>query len=374
MKNINVHLQYPWKFPDSTYYKSLIENKPEGINYLNISSLNKGATTSLSKFFLSNFIKKNIRSIISKVNFTKINAHLTKSKEGYELIHCTHCLSKNKNKPWITDIEGLFSLQIADELTKKGKDKIRKLLLRENCKKILPWTYNIKKELIREFPEIKDKVEVVYPAIPSVKNLNKSKNKKLKIIYVSRYFDLKGGKIALEVMRRLLQREDIECIVVSDVPEELKKEYKEIKIYNIIPQEELFKLMEKSDIFLYPSPVDTFGFSLLEAMSFGLPIVTVNANQTESLDEIVKHYDTGMIINAKGDYNYKNPGKKEERIIESLVYWSKILIIFDKLRKEMSLNCLNEIKNGKFSIKKRNEKLLKIYKEAIDNESVTTKK
>jgi ubiquinone/menaquinone biosynthesis C-methylase UbiE len=35
-----------------------------------------------------------------------------------------------------------------------------------------------KKDLIKNFPEIKDKVEVVYPAIPEIKNLKKSKNEK----------------------------------------------------------------------------------------------------------------------------------------------------------------------------------------------------
>jgi len=106
-------------------------------------------------------------------------------------------LSKN-NTPWVTDIEGLFSLQVADIMTKKGKENIKRFLLRDSCKKILPWTEKVKKDILNEFPEVESKIEVVYPAIPEIINLNKPLNERLKIIYVARYFHLKGGLNALK--------------------------------------------------------------------------------------------------------------------------------------------------------------------------------
>ena len=161
MKNIKVYLQYPWKFPDSPYYKYLIDSPPEGIEFQN-SKKQKGVITNKRFFWFSNFIKRNIRRFATKLKLSIPNAHLTKTKEEYDLIHCAHCLSKNKNKPWVADIEGIFSLMISWNNSKKAKDKVKKILLRDNCKKILAWTEATKKDLIKNFPEIKDKVEVVY--------------------------------------------------------------------------------------------------------------------------------------------------------------------------------------------------------------------
>jgi glycosyltransferase involved in cell wall biosynthesis len=97
-------------------------------------------------------------------------------------------------------------------------------------------------------------------------------------------------------MERLRRKYEIEGIVVSDVSEELKKKYSELKIYDLMEQEKLFELMREADIFLYPGSVDTFGFSLLEAMSFGLPILTINTERTRSRREIVKNEKTGFIL------------------------------------------------------------------------------
>jgi glycosyltransferase involved in cell wall biosynthesis len=360
-KRIKVYLQYPWAFPDSNYYKTLISNPPENISYLNIKHIGKGATTSIKKFLFFNLLKKHIRIILNSLKLPLINAHYTKSEDEFDLIHCAHCLSKNKNKPWVADIEGGFSLQISGYLTRWGKRRIKKLLLRDNCKKILPWTNTIKEELLKEFPEIKDKIEVVYPAIP-FKNIKKKSNERLKIIFVSRYFNLKCGLIALEVLERLRKEKGIEGIVVSDVPDNLKEKYSNLKIYDLLPQNELFELMESSDIFLYPSAADTFGFSLLEAMSFGLPIVTIDTKWTKSRGEIVKHLENGFVFGVNKQIDYYHIGKLEEEIICKLKEYCEILINSKEIREKMSKRCIQEIKEGKFSIKNRNKQLGRIYK------------
>jgi hypothetical protein len=44
MKKIKVYLQYPWKFPDSPYYKCLLQEHPKEIEYLNVEK-QKGVIT-----------------------------------------------------------------------------------------------------------------------------------------------------------------------------------------------------------------------------------------------------------------------------------------------------------------------------------------
>ena len=51
---IKVYLQYPWKFPDSPYYKYLLQEVPKEIEYYNVKK-QKGVIT--NKLFL---LRKNV--------------------------------------------------------------------------------------------------------------------------------------------------------------------------------------------------------------------------------------------------------------------------------------------------------------------------
>jgi len=363
-QKIKIYLQYPWKFPDSPYYKYLIQEPPEGVEYINLRKKTE-VITSKRFFWFSNFLKRNVRRMVGIFLPSMPNAH--KSPNGdYNLIHCAHCLSKNKDKPWVADVEREWSFLVSGKMNEKSKKRIRQIINRENCKKIMPWTEAARREILKIFPEIKDKIEVVYPAIPQIKNLKKKKNKKLKIIFIARYFNLKGGLMALEAMERLRKEQDIEGIIVSTVPEELKQKYPNLKIYELMPHNKLFELMNSADIFLYPSIVDTFGFALLEAMSFGLPTVTIkNPLDPDPRDEIISDGKTGIIITLEKRLDVDRIGQSEEEIIQKLVKNTRELIKNRELRENISKNCLKEISEGKFSIKERNKKLSKIYREAL---------
>jgi glycosyltransferase involved in cell wall biosynthesis len=358
---MKVYLQYPWK-SDSIYYKYLIQSPPKGIEFQNIKNERKVITNN-KIFWVSNLLKRNIKKSIKILKLSIPNIHLS-PKGDYDLIHCCHCLSKN-NKPWVCDIEMIPSFTISEGYSKEDKKKVKKILLLKNCKKIIPWSKSVKKDILKDYPEVKNKIEVVYPSVPEIKGLKKKKNKKLKIIFIARYFNIKGGLIALEVLEKLRSKYDIDGIVVSTVPTNLKKKYHKLKIYDLMSSKRLFKLMEKSDLFLYPSSIDTFGFSLLEAMAFGLPIITINTEKTKSRKEIVKNNETGFIFNINKELNFNKINKNEEKVVKKLIRNSIKLIKNNKLREEMSNNCIENIRNGKFSIKERNKKLKRIYEEAI---------
>jgi len=364
MGKIKIYLQYPWKFPDSPYYKYLVENPPENVEYLNIHK-QKGSVTSMRKFFFLNFLKKTIRNSIKIFRIPLPNAHLTKSKQKYDIIHCAHCLSLNK-KLWVTDIERFWQYSISGNNTKRELSIIKKLLASPYCKKILPWSEATKKDLLKIFPELRNKTEVVYPAVPVPKFKNK-KSKKIKIIFPTRYFWIKGGLIALEVIKKVKEKyPSVEVLFISEVPEKIRKKYREIKIMKVVSHEKLMKHLSESDIFFYPSLMDTFGFSLLEALSFGLPVVSVNTSHTKSRKEIIKNGKNGFLIEyPKKDLNYYSIGKEEREVVNKLFKKLSQLIENKKLREKMSKNCIKTIKEGKFSIKERNKKLEKIYREAL---------
>lgn len=361
---MKIYLQYPWKFPDSPYYKYLVDNPPQGIGYLNAEK-QKGVIINKKFFWFSNFLKRNIRRLTNKLNLSIPNTHLTKTSQDYDLIHCCHCLSKNKDKPWVADIESEWQLYIGKK-TKKSKEKVREILTNKNCKKIMPWTQTTANDIIKEFPEIKDKVEVVYPAVPLPK-IKKKKHEGINLLFVGRYFYWKGGFHALEVMDKITKKYDyVKGIIVSEVPGEIRAKYphnKKIFFFGLMPQKELFELHSNSDIFVYPGYSDSFGFAYLEAMSFGIPIITVDGFARK---ELIDNKKTGFVINKFEEINPKIVSPKEEQVINEIVKKAEELIKNKKLREKMSKECIFEINSGRFSIKERNKKLKRIYGEALE--------
>jgi glycosyltransferase involved in cell wall biosynthesis len=363
---IKIWLQYPWTFPDSPYYKYLIKNPPKGVKYLNIEK-QKGVITSKKKFAYMNKLK----NIVRKVMYVLKRPNIIRTKKGdYDIIQCAHCLSKNKT-PWIVDFEKYWNLASSGKLahSKKGKKIIRKFLKDPNCKKIIPWTEAAKKSLMAALKdkEIGKKTEVVYPAIPLPELKARKKKNKITLLFIGRYFYQKGGLHVLEVFDKITKKHPkVNCIFVSEVPQEILKKYssnKKIKFYNLVPQDILFKhVYPKSDIFVYPGYSDTFGFALLEAMSFGLPVITVDGFARK---EIISDGKNGFIIKKHKKMLLEDMQKKDEKMIKELIDKTSKLIKNPELLKKMSRNAREEIKSGKFSIKERNKKLDRVFKEAL---------
>ena len=369
-KKIKVYLQYPWKFPDSPYYKYLIDAPPEGIEFLNVRK-QKGVITNNRFFVFSNILKKNIRKAAKFLAPSLPNAHLS-PKGNYELIHCAHCLSRNKDKSWVADIEYASQMWVAGS-TPKNKKNARKLLLSKNCKKIISWTKLMEKELLQKFPEIKDKLEVVYPGVPVLSDKRK-KHKGIVLSFVARYFYKKGGLHALEVMDLLTKKyENVSGIIVAEVPEEVKRMFsknKKIQFKGLMNQRKLIEdVYSITDIFVYPGYSDSFGFAIPEVMGMGIPVVSVNGS---SRKEIISDNENGFVIdtslNQRELVRISSELKSEEtkRLIAKMVEKTESLILDRKLLLKFSKNAKNEIKNGKFSIARQKREIGRIYGEALE--------
>ncbi|MCK5449781.1 glycosyltransferase family 4 protein, partial [Candidatus Pacearchaeota archaeon] len=247
-----------------------------------------------------------------------------------------------------------------------SKKTVRKYLQSNYCKKIMAWSEWSKKGVLKEFPELEKKIEIVYPAVPFVRGNRKKTNKKIQILFVGRDFEVKGGKIAWKVMDTLTKKYDnVEGIIISNVLNKKFEKNKRIKIYNLVSQKKLFEeIYPQADIFLYPTFSDTFGFAILEAQSFGLPVVAMKTGSTHTIEETIQEGKTGFIINNSGANAHKRVFKG--KVFNEIMLKTEKLVKNGRLRKEMSRNCFKEIENGKFSIKERNKKLERIYSEALE--------
>jgi len=364
MKNIKIFLQRPWKVSDSSYYKYLNEGLPRGIEYVNLQDKkNKGIITSSKEFWKNQSLKRKVKNFFRNFKFPYPNAHFTRNSHEYDLIHCAHCLSWNRTKPWICDIEYADQFYVGNK-SKLLKKIVRRILLRKNCVKIMPWSKWSEKNILKEFPELKDKIEIIYPALP----LNKVKRNygRINLLFVGREFVGKGGEIALEVMDYLTKKyKNVYGTMITEILEDKIKKYrknKKIKILDLVPQEKLFKeIYPNGDIFLYPTRSDTLGFAILEAQSFGIPVIATKTKSTHTINETISDGKTGFIV--KGDVSaWSGENEKEKnRIVMEIVKRTEKLIKDKKLLKKMSGNCFKEFKDGKFSVKERNGKLRKIF-------------
>src|SRR5690554_93853 len=130
-----------------------------------------------------------------------------------------------------------------------------------------------------------------------------------KILYVGVLKEEKGVDILLDVYKTLLTKyEKIELNIVGDGPEKkfLENKAKELSIsdkvyfHGYVPLGyELKKLYLESDLFVLPSRSEGTPRVLIEAMSFGLPIVASNVG---GVPFTIKHGYNGLLSNDKADF------------------------------------------------------------------------
>lgn len=353
-------------------YQELINYPPHDIFYL----LNSEKNFSVS------------RLATSSTYFCRLpNMSLCTTKAEVDLIHSPQQMVLTK-KPWVICFEHASALAFNQKNLRYRINKkiISKFLSTRRCRKIMPWCNAAGKSLenaidTRKFSE---KIEVVYPAMHEV-DFTRQNSKSVNIIFVGRCFHRKGGIEVLKAFETLNKKYDIKLSMVSQAPTEVINRYKNYHGIEFLTNMSRQSLIEKHfanfDIFVLPTSYDTFGMAFLEAMAFGLPIVTLEGFATP---EIVEDGKNGYLIKPYsklwfGDDYLHHPiwgewkalksflsNKEQDRIVSDLVDKLSILIENDSLRKKMGEYGRSLIERGKFSIKERNKKLERIYKEAIE--------
>lgn len=138
----------------------------------------------------------------------------------------------------------------------------------------------------------------------------------------------------------------------GSIPKNIMESIKRMRQINFIEETTDKSMIEKlylnSDIFVLPPHFEGYGLSIVEAMSFGLPIISTKIG---SIPEMVMNEKNGFLIS---DNSIDELAKKMEFFIENPEY----VRIYGK----MSFKIFEE----KFSIKNRNESIKKVYLKAIN--------
>ena len=369
-KKSKIYLAYPWKFPDSSYYKNILEHHPKDIEYINYSKSHRKRIEIIGSNNTFEYVRR-FKNLLRKIlNFIQMPNLKYNPFLECDIIHCAHCLSLNK-KPWVVDTEVYDRVSAGGNIaySKLGKTIIKNRLRSKYCKRIIAWSEDCKKTFEEVFSgddEILRKI-IILPFALQPQKFKRTPHKNIQLLFVARWFDAKGGRQTLEVFDRLTKKyKNVSATFVCPTTESFKIKYlknEKIKILDLMPQEKLFdEIYPAHDIFVYPGFGDSYGFAMPEAMAFGLPIVTVDSFARR---EIVKDGKTGFVIERPKSYSgYDCMDKK---MLDELVNKTYLLIENRDLRNQLGKNGIKDVKNGLFSIERRNDILRKIYLEALSS-------
>lgn len=112
---------------------------------------------------------------------------------------------------------------------------------------------------------------------------------------VGHHFWRKGGKAVLAAFARLRKRHpEARLTIVSHVDlAPLGLDLTGVTVIPALPREAIYReIYPHTDVYLLPSLAEGYGMSVVEAMSFGLPVIASDLN---ALPELVRHGETGLL-------------------------------------------------------------------------------
>jgi FkbM family methyltransferase len=161
-----------------------------------------------------------------------------------------------------------------------------------------------KKDLVR-FGVKEEKIHVIPNATeaPQV-GKNNYDHEEVRILFVGTCYPRKGLRYLLEAVAKL-KRDKIKIDIVGNLEDDKKhvsELYRLVKKLGIdervtfhghVRIEQLWDHYRRADIFVLPSLWEGFGVVFLDAMSFGLPIVSTNVG---AIPELVRHEENGLLV------------------------------------------------------------------------------
>jgi len=386
MKSKKIYLEPAWKL--HSLYNSLIQNPPDGYEIISSQSLDNKVFKSASKmrqaYRVLELLDNGMPSTLIK---SRLERFKKIPKETDLTYACGHLVFRKE--PWIVDMEYLSILVgFNPKHFQTYKKLIESTLSSDYCKKIITWFEASKRTILLNLDcsNFESKLEVVSFAGKKRDFTKIVNNDKIKLLFVNSgniplQFYYKGGMELLEAFSILSRKfGNLELVIRSDMPKDLKDKFKSVKnlkiINKVVPWDVLENEFKTADIFLYPT-YSSEDMVVFDAMSYELPVIITDVFANS---EVVENGKTGFVISrAKtGVYYYRedfigDTGRPESQfaklppdttIVQNLVNQTTILIENKEMRRQMGKAGRWEVEHGKFSIERRNEKLKRIFDEA----------
>jgi glycosyltransferase involved in cell wall biosynthesis len=119
---------------------------------------------------------------------------------------------------------------------------------------------------------------------PDELQVRKPEAGKLRLLWIGRFLPRKGILLLVDVMKALKGYTGISLTVVGDgeMRDAFREKVKEFSLQEIVywkgavPYDQVKEFYSNHDVFIFTSLRDSGGLQLVEAMAYGLPVVTLN--------------------------------------------------------------------------------------------------
>ncbi len=230
-----------------------------------------------------------------------------------DLIYCWGKLPLFSRKDYLLELDNPYVLSFYNpQRFKFLKRLFQYLLIAPRCRMIICISQACQRSLLQELgSELAAKTKVLYPYIEQAPSGIEPEPKHF--LFVANDFFLKGGKELVHAFVRLqADQPDARLTVVSNVPATFITRYQNSRIDFVAAGISRRHLREtyfsKAAVFVLPTFQDSFGMVLLEALSYGLPIISTNLF---AIPEIVQDNQTGFLLQPPLIY-FKSDGTAED--------------------------------------------------------------
>ena len=299
-----------------------------------VSSLFNKELHYLSRNILFDFDNKNL-NIFSHYFFFK-------PKKNNFLLWSTQGVMK---KNYYRDYKNLSTLESDIQLYKKI-DKFKNVIFIIWDKKFAIKT--------KKLCKLKSPIKIIPPSLnydeKELKNIPRRVNKNVNILFIGSNPEIKGLNYLLKAINnKRFKNLNFKINIISNVKKKIIS--KKINFYSNINENFKKKLFKECDIFILPTTAETFGYSILEAISFKCAIITTNF-----------HPLTNFCRNNYNGYLVKNKNSEDiKKFLFKLICNKKKIELFktnsfklykSKFSQKFFLNKINNLNNEIISNKK----------------------
>ncbi len=297
-----------------------------------------------------------------------------------------------RREPWVLDmsLEQPHLLAGSEYMFDRWRGVILHALRSPNCRAIVCELEIGRRALLERLgaPDLADKVWVIHAAPPRQRGVTPGRSIARRILYVNSgnigaadHFYTHGGGLLAPVFREIRRNcPEAMLVVRSRLPAAERRGLEEIgnvEIYEeMLSPDALDAQFRAADIFFYPTHV-TPSAALLDAMSYGLPIVTTDVwGNGEFLVDgksglLVHHphqstYTTGAVVHFDSPTYATVVRTRDDSLVGSLAKAVLRLLEDHHLRAQLRVAALERVTWGPFSTTAREQQLVKALGRALD--------
>jgi glycosyltransferase involved in cell wall biosynthesis len=314
------------------------------------------------------------------------------AQAGDDLIHSTELLLRRAPRRYVVDFEHAECFVLYQHVALErpwARRRLRQAVEDPSCRYLMAWSDWARDGMLRTLgPELPasstHKVVTVLPAIrPAVERARERRGGPLRALFIGTKFYEKGAVEAVEALRRARRTHDVQLDLVSFVPDEWRCRLEGepgVRLHRPGGHDVVGALYAQSDVLLFPSHMDTFGYVIMEANAHGLPVL---GPAHQAVPELISDGETGLLFGSEnplygddglGRFAHVLPPPRS--YMEALArptdeYVDTIAAALARLSEDPALHArlatgaLERVRSGMFSIERRRELLGRLYADAL---------